>query len=59
MVIAVELRIPKEVLLNTHLQAQLLLSSWFHQLANSGHSNRHLKLPQPQTLTQHLRAESP
>jgi hypothetical protein len=43
-----------EALLRTLLQVQILLSSWYHQLANSDRSNKHHNPHQPQTLTQHL-----
>jgi hypothetical protein len=53
MAMAAELLLHTEVLLLIHLQAQIQLSSWYHQLANNGRNNKHRNLHQPQTLTQH------
>jgi hypothetical protein len=47
----------KEVLLSIPLSAQTLLSSWFHQLASSVHSNKHRNPDRLRILTRYLKGE--
>lgn len=47
----------KAVLLSIPLSAQILLSSWFHQLASSVRSNKHHNPDLPRILTRYLKVE--